>query len=136
MSKSFFHTALYITNNYFYSVSNGLGDILHVTAECNSNNLCNLLFYMISFFKQHISQTVCYQNRDIKIFLIRSLIQSADKTTGLVSITLFNVLNMGVRCRPHPRYIYFTTVYIVNYFLIVCLSTDYYVMKYFAVTQS
>ena len=30
------------------------------------------------------------------IFLIRSLIQSADHITDLVSITLFNVVNMGV----------------------------------------
>ena len=36
--------------------------------------------------------------------------------TSLVSITLFNIVNMGVHCRPQPRDIYFTTVYIVNYF--------------------
>ena len=42
----------------------------------------------------------------------------------------------GVHCKLQPRYIYFTTVYIVNYFKIVCLSTDYYGMEYLAVTQS
>ena len=50
------------------------------------------------------------------IFLIRSLIHSVNHITGLVSITLFNVVNLGVHYRPHPGDIYFTTVYIVNYF--------------------
>ena len=50
------------------------------------------------------------------IFLKRSLTQTADRTTGLVGITLFNVENIWVHCRPHSRDIYFTTVYVVNYF--------------------
>ena len=52
---------------------------------------------------------------------LRSFIQSADHTTGLVSITLFNIVNMGVHCRPQPRDIYFTTVYIARLALQVAI---------------
>ena len=60
-----------------------------------------------------------------RILLKCLVIQSADRTTGLVSITLFTVVHMGVHCRPHPSINYLYGIIVSNRQQLYNITTFY-----------